>query len=105
MRTSAGMTAEPRSGSTRCSCTIARGFDARSYLRSSGWWPHTRTCYGRHGMSFSPTELGQALAQSVQLTRDTLVVELTDGRTLSVPISWYPRLAHGTPAEQAEWQL
>lgn len=39
------------------------------------------------------------------MTEDTLVVDLVDGRTLSVPLSWYPRLAHGTAAERAEWRL
>jgi hypothetical protein len=59
----------------------------------------------RHGMTSSPTELGQALAQSVHVTNDTLVVDLVDGRTVSVPIVWYPRLAHGTTVERAHWQL
>jgi len=39
------------------------------------------------------------------VSEDTLVVDLADGRTLSVPLAWYPRLAHGTPAERAEWRL
>ena len=56
-------------------------------------------------MTSSPVDVGQALAQSVKVTTDTLFVELADGRTLSVPVSWYPRLAHGMPSEQAEWQL
>jgi hypothetical protein len=32
-------------------------------------------------------------------------VELADGRTISVPLVWFPRLAHGTPAERAKWRL
>ena len=64
-----------------------------------------QTCYERHGMTSSPVDVGQALAQGVRVTNDTLIVDLADGRTLSVPVSWYPRLAHGTSAEQAEWQL
>jgi hypothetical protein len=35
----------------------------------------------------------------------TLIVELVDGRILTVPIEWYPRLAHGTQAERANWRL
>jgi hypothetical protein len=46
-----------------------------------------------------------ALAQGVTLTDDALVVDLVDGRTVSVPLPWYPRLAHGTPAERANWRL
>ena len=38
---------------------------------------------------------------NVSVTDDTLSVDLEDGRTVSVPIGWYPRLAHGTPAERA----
>jgi len=44
-------------------------------------------------------------AVSVSVTSDTLVVALADGRTLSVPLAWYPRLAHGSPAERANWRL
>lgn len=41
----------------------------------------------------------------VSVTDDTLTVDLVDGRTISVPIGWYPRLAHGTPAERNKWRL
>jgi hypothetical protein len=56
-------------------------------------------------MSTSPAELRAALAQQVTVTEDTLVVDLIDGRTVSVPLSWYPRLAHGTPIERANCRL
>jgi hypothetical protein len=56
-------------------------------------------------MTISPTEIRQVLAQSVRVTDDALVVDLTDGRTLSVPLAWYPRLAHGTPTERGNWRL
>src|SRR6185369_3245234 len=42
---------------------------------------------------------------SVEVTDDTLSVDLEDGRTVSVPIGWYPRLAYGTPAERANFQI
>jgi hypothetical protein len=41
----------------------------------------------------------------VSVTDDTLSVDLEDGRSVSVPIGWYPRLAHGTPAERANVQI
>jgi len=44
-------------------------------------------------------------AIQVNVTEDTLIVELNDGRTLSVPISWYPRLEHATPGERSDWTL
>jgi hypothetical protein len=45
------------------------------------------------------------LAASVSVTADELVIELVDGRTVAVPLAWYPRLLHGTTEEQAHWQL
>ncbi len=46
-----------------------------------------------------------ARAVNVTITDDTLSVDLEDGRTIAVPIGWYPRLAHGTPAERANFQI
>ena len=56
-------------------------------------------------MSISGTELRESLAQSVAVSDDSLTVDLTDGRTNAVPLAWFPRLAHGTPAERANWRL
>ena len=42
---------------------------------------------------------------NVTMTEDTLSVDLEDGRTISVPIGWYPRLAHGTPTERLNFQI
>ena len=39
------------------------------------------------------------------MTDDSLTVDFTDGRTISVPLAWYPRLMHGTPQERNNWQL
>ena len=44
-------------------------------------------------------------AEAVLVTEDTLTAELSDGRTISVPLAWYPRLAHGTEQERANWRL
>lgn len=44
-------------------------------------------------------------AMKVTVTEDTLSVDLEDGRTVSVPIGWYPRLAYGTSAERANVQI
>jgi hypothetical protein len=56
-------------------------------------------------MNTSPVETASVDAQSVRLTEDELVVELTDGRTIMVPIVWFPRLSHGTPEERNNWEL
>ena len=44
-------------------------------------------------------------AVDVQVTDDTLTVDLEDGRTISVPIGWFPRLAYGLPEERANFQI
>ncbi len=43
--------------------------------------------------------------QSVSVVDDTLSANLSDGRTLSVPLVWYPRLHHGTLEERNDWRL
>ena len=42
---------------------------------------------------------------SAKCTDDELVVALSDGRTLSVPLAWFPRLLGATAAERADWRL
>jgi hypothetical protein len=56
-------------------------------------------------MSTSSPTLDTAIAKSVQVTSRDLIVELHDGRTISVPVEWYPRLAHGSPQERQQWEL
>ena len=43
-------------------------------------------------------------AQSLVITDDTLSVDLSDGRSISVPLSWYPRLNHATLSERSNWR-
>ena len=56
-------------------------------------------------MSISVSEMQAVLARNVGVSDDTLSVDLVDGRTISVPTAWYPRLAHATPAEREHWRL
>jgi hypothetical protein len=56
-------------------------------------------------MNTSETELREALAQSIHVNDDALTVDLVDGRTVTAPLAWFPRLAHGTPDERANWRL
>ena len=56
-------------------------------------------------MSTLLTEIQVAKAQQVTVTDDSLTVDLTDGRTISAPLAWYPRLVHGTPQERNNWRL
>jgi hypothetical protein len=41
----------------------------------------------------------------VELTDDNLIVSLMDGRTISVPLVWYPRLLNATPKQRRNWQI
>ncbi len=45
------------------------------------------------------------LADAVECTDDEIIVSLSDGRSLSVPIVWFPRLANASPAERADYEL
>lgn len=56
-------------------------------------------------MNISAVEIEIPLAQSVRVTEDTLHVDLSDGRTISVPLAWYPRLVHATQEERQDWRL
>lgn len=47
----------------------------------------------------------EPIAIEVKVTDEKLIVELADGRTLAIPLEWYPRLWHGTSAERRNWQL
>lgn len=58
-----------------------------------------------NGTPFAATALKLARIVDVQVTDDTLSVDLEDGRTISVPIGWYPRLAYGEPNERANWRI
>src|SRR5437764_2379622 len=57
------------------------------------------------GMSISGTEVREAAVQSVAVSDEALTVDLADGRTIIVPVAWFPRLAHGTVEEQSDWRL
>lgn len=56
-------------------------------------------------MSSSTIDVSVAAAEGLDVTEDTLTAELADGRSISVPLAWYPRLAHATPDERRNWRL
>jgi len=47
----------------------------------------------------------EPLAAQVHVTHEKLIVDLVDGRSLSVPLSWYPRLQQASDEERQDWQL
>ena len=56
-------------------------------------------------MSISAVETREALATHVEVSEDTLSVDLADGRTIAAPLTWYPRLVHATAQERVSWRL
>jgi len=56
-------------------------------------------------MTTSAVDLAVAVAESVKITEDILTFELSDGRSISVPLAWFPRLVYATPEERANWRL
>ena len=55
-------------------------------------------------MNVSTLEVRVPEATEVTVTEDTLTAELSDGRTIAVPLSWYPRLVHALPEERNNWR-
>lgn len=56
-------------------------------------------------MTTSAIETKVPYAMDVHTSEETLTVDLSDGRTISVPLGWYPRLEHASPTERANWRL
>ncbi len=56
-------------------------------------------------MNTLPVEVPQARARALEFVPDALVVHLYDGRSLSVPLEWFPRLRDASPAQLARYEL
>lgn len=56
-------------------------------------------------MTSSQIDDAAAVALGVDVTDEAIEVHLADGRAVSVPLDWYPRLAEGSAAERAKWEL
>jgi len=56
-------------------------------------------------MNISAIEIEVSRAEAVEVTEDTLTLDLSDGRTISVPLEWFPRLLRATPKERNNWRL
>ena len=55
-------------------------------------------------MSSLAVDIGVARAMQAHTTDDTLSVELSDGRVISAPLAWYPRLLNAKPEQRAHWE-
>ena len=57
------------------------------------------------GMSTSVTKAGEAMAAEVWFDADMLHVRLLDGRQISVPVDWFPRLCNANEEQRKKWRL
>ena len=55
-------------------------------------------------MTSTGLDAGQRI-KTVRCTDDALSVEMVDGRTVTVPLAWYPRLLHAIPEQRANWEI
>ncbi|MBI5653159.1 MAG: DUF2442 domain-containing protein [Chloroflexi bacterium] len=55
-------------------------------------------------MSSLVIDISSLVAQHIVVTDDTIIVDLSAGRTISAPLAWYPRLFNGTPEERNHWR-
>jgi hypothetical protein len=58
----------------------------------------------RHGMTTSDRKAGERV-KDVRVDADELSVDLADGRTITVPLAWYPRLLHASPQQRNNWRI
>jgi hypothetical protein len=56
-------------------------------------------------MNISAVEIVVPDVETVTVTEDTLTVSLSDGRTIAVPLAWFPRLVHASQKERNNWRL
>lgn len=63
------------------------------------------TSYWSAGMTTLEIEIQEARAQDLRVDDEVLAVDLTDGRTIIVPLAWYPRLLYGTASERSNFEI
>ena len=56
-------------------------------------------------MTISMIEIQIPSVENVEISKNMLSVELNDGRTIAVPLHWFPRLVHATSKERTSWRL
>jgi hypothetical protein len=56
-------------------------------------------------MSISTIEIQPTLAERISIDEELLTIDFVDGRSVSIPLEWYPRLVHGTVQERNNWRL
>jgi len=64
----------------------------------------TKACFWRNGMKGSEVKPGERV-KDVRFTEDTIAVDLIDGRTIVVPLAWYPKLLEATREQRRNWRI
>lgn len=80
------------------------GFGARELRRVESLVSEHQTTLLWHGKTTSEPRAGERV-RDVHINEDVLSVDLFDGRTISVPLAWFPRLLHASPEERAKWRI
>jgi hypothetical protein len=55
--------------------------------------------------TLTPVSPTAVLAIDVRFSDDALIVQLSDGREISVPLEWFPRLRDASPEQRRDWRL
>ena len=86
---------------------VMRWLSMPCLLKPTAWMPKAWRCLIKTtvAMNTSVIKIEVPNAENVTITEDTLSVDLSDGRTLSVPLVWFPRLVHATSEERNNWRL
>jgi hypothetical protein len=100
-----GMRTWLNSGSIRSANKVVEDSPRANSGVSNESWQSIERFYSEGGMSVVTIERTGAVAQQVRVDEETLTVELRDGRTISVPLTWYPRLLHATLEERNHWRF
>src|SRR4051812_26137322 len=81
-----------------------RDFGSMNWTASLVSWCNMRRSSSRLGMTILTLKNNPA-ATKVTIRDEKLIIDLADGRTLAVPLEWYPRLVHAGPKERLNWRL
>jgi hypothetical protein len=78
----------------------------KSWAIQCGWCADGEPNFWRRGMpTAGQTLVADTRIRSVSVTEHELVVGLVDGRTISIPLAWYPSLSEATPQQRAHWEV